>query len=110
MRRAAEVYKHRMELFAVIFNDKSDLGALQTRQLHARFEWVDARKGRVPVAGLLRQETGDVPMRGCWMVRPGSRVAVTESSHTDPFCRSGLPHSVKVPRRSRAVPRHRSPL
>lgn len=51
-------------LFAVLFTDKPDQGALRAKNLEAHIDWVSKHQGAVLVAGSLRAEPGAVPKGG----------------------------------------------
>ncbi len=48
-------------LFAVLFTDRPDQGALRAKYLQAHIDWVAANQAQVRVAGSLREEPGQVP-------------------------------------------------
>ena len=83
-------------LFAVLFTDKPNHGALRTEHLKAHIQWVAEHQAQVLVAGSLRVELGEVPRGGLWIVEAASKEAVLELMKTDPFYTCGLRHGVEV--------------
>ena len=95
-------------LFAVLFTDKPDHGALRAEQLAAHIEWVDRHKDVVLVAGSLRQEPQEVPRGGLWVVEAPGKDAVFALMKTDPFWTCGLRERVEVLHWSKALEHHRA--
>ncbi len=95
-------------LFAVLFTDKPDHGALRTEHLQSHIEWVDQHKDKVLVAGSLRHEPNDIPKGGLWVVEAESKQAVLELLKTDPFYIRGLRQSVEVLHWSKALQHHKA--
>jgi uncharacterized protein len=95
-------------LFAVLFTDKPDHGALRSEYLEPHIRWVDEHKSKVLVAGSLRHEPGDVPKGGLWVVEAESKSAVLELMKTDPFYTCGLRQSVEVLHWSKALENHKA--
>jgi uncharacterized protein len=92
-------------LFAVIFTDKPDHGALRAEHLKAHIEWVAEHKDTLLVAGSLRQEPSATPEGGLWVVEAPSKQAVLELMKSDPFYTSGLREGVEVLYWSKALER-----
>ena len=90
-------------LFAVIFTDRPGQGALRSQHLQAHIDWVAAHQDQVRVAGSLREETGQVPKGGLWIVDAPSKTAVHDLMQTDPFWTCGLRESVEVLHWSKAL-------
>ncbi len=95
-------------LFAVLFIDKPDHGALRAEHLAAHIDWVARHKDVVLVAGSLREEPQDVPRGGLWVVEAPSKEAVFELMKTDPFWTCGLRAGVEVLHWSKALEHHRA--
>lgn len=93
-------------LFAVLFIDKPDHGALRAEYLAAHIAWVDANKEQVLVAGSLRENPADVPKGGLWVVQAPDKAAVHALMQTDPFYTRGLRQSVEVLHWSKALENH----
>jgi uncharacterized protein YciI len=83
-------------LFAVIFTDKPDHGALRAAHLQAHVDWVAAHQGVVLVAGSLRTEPGAVPKGGLWIVDAAAPAAVRTLIESDPFYTCGLRQGIEV--------------
>lgn len=92
-------------LFAVLFTDKPDHGALRAQHLDAHIRWVAQHQDTVLVAGSLRIEPGQVPKGGLWIVEAPSRDAVLELVKSDPFYTCGLRQGVEVLHWSKALDR-----
>ena len=90
-------------LFAVLFTDKPDHGALRAEHLQAHVQWVAEHRATVLVAGSLRVEPGTVPKGGLWIVEAPSKAAVHELMKSDPFYTCGLRQSVEVLHWSKAL-------
>jgi uncharacterized protein YciI len=83
-------------LFAVVFTDQPDQGALRATHLQAHMDWLELHQSQVRVAGSLREEPGHVPKGGLWIVEAESKGHVHQLMQTDPFWTSGLRQSVQV--------------
>lgn len=83
-------------LFAVLFIDRPDQSALRSAYLQAHIDWVAAHQAQVRVAGSLREEPGQVPKGGLWIVEAESKDHVHQLMQTDPFWTCGLRQSVQV--------------
>jgi len=90
-------------LFAVIFTDKTDQGALRAQNLEAHIDWVADHPQEVLVAGSLREEPGSTPKGGLWIVDAVSKEEVMALMQTDPFYTCGLRQSVEVLHWSKAL-------
>ena len=95
-------------LFAVIFTDRPDHGALRAKHLDAHIRWVDQHKDVVLVAGSLREKPHDVPKGGLWVVEAESKAAILELMKTDPFYTCGLRQSIEVLHWSKALQDHKA--
>jgi uncharacterized protein YciI len=83
-------------LFAVLFTDSPDQGVLRAAHLQAHLEWVALHQAQVLVAGSLREELGQVPKGGLWIVEAESKSHVQQLILTDPFWTCGLRKDVQV--------------
>lgn len=90
-------------LFAVIFTDRPGQGALRSQHLQAHIDWVAAHQDQVRVAGSLREEMGQLPKGGLWIVEAPSKKSVHQLMQTDPFWTCGLRESVEVLHWSKAL-------
>ena len=90
-------------LFAVLFTDKPDHGALRAAKLQAHVDWLAANQDVVLVAGSLRVEPGAVPKGGLWVVDAPSKAAVMALMTADPFYTCGLRQDVEVLHWSKAL-------
>ena len=97
-------------LFAFLFTDKPDHGALRSEFLQVHIDWVNQNKAVVLVAGSLRTELHDTPKGGLWIVQAVSKASVTQIMATDPFYTCGLRQSIEVLHWSKALEHHQALL
>ncbi len=71
--------------------------------LQAHIDWVAAHQVQVRVAGSLREEPGQDPKGGLWIVQAPSKEAVHQLMQTDPFWTCGLRERVEVLHWSKAL-------
>ena len=90
-------------LFAVIFTDRPGQSALRSDHLQAHIDWVAAHQAHVRVAGSLREEPGQVPKGGLWIVEAPSKDSVHQLMQSDPFWICGLREQVEVLHWSKAL-------
>jgi uncharacterized protein YciI len=90
-------------LFAVLFTDHPDRAALRASLLQTHIDWVAANQAQVRVAGSLREEPGQVPKGGLWIVEAESKEGVHQLMQTDPFWTCGLRQKVEVWHWSKAL-------
>lgn len=90
-------------LFAVIFTDRPGQGALRAAHLQAHIDWVAAHQAQVRVAGSLREDPGQVPQGGLWIVEAESKDSVHQLMQTDPFWTCGLRQGLQVLHWSKAL-------
>ena len=95
-------------LFAVLFTDKPEHGALRAEHLQAHIDWVDQHKNVVLVAGSLRIEPQATPKGGLWIVEAESKASVIQIMATDPFYTCGLRQSVELLYWSKALEQHQA--
>ena len=95
-------------LFAVLFIDKPDHGALRSEYLQAHIDWIEQNKTAVLVAGSLRTELQDTPKGGLWIVKAVSKASVMQIMSTDPFYTCGLRQSIEVLHWSKALEHHQA--
>jgi uncharacterized protein YciI len=92
-------------LFAVFFKDRSGQSALRAEHLQAHIDWVAEHQNTVRVAGSLREEPGQTPKGGLWIVDAPSKDSVHQLMQSDPFWICGLRESVEVLHWSKALDR-----
>jgi len=85
-----------MLLFIVRFEDNQDLYETRKRYLDDHISWLDAKRDHVLVGGSLRNELGEQPVGGLWIVKGESKQAVQLLIDTDPFWIHGLRTSVEI--------------
>jgi uncharacterized protein YciI len=91
-------------LFAALFTDRPDQGALRALHLDAHVRWLAQHRDTVLVAGSLRVEPGAVPKGGLWIVEAPSKAAVLDLMQSDPFYTCGLRQGVEVLHWNKALP------
>ncbi|WP_090138369.1 YciI family protein [Limnohabitans sp. DM1] len=90
-------------LFVVLFTDRPDQAAWRATYLQAHIDWVGAHQAQVRVAGSLREQLGQVPTGGLWIVESEFKESVHQLKQTDPFWICGLRQSVEVLHWSKAL-------
>lgn len=85
-------------LYVVQFEDKPGTGELREKLLEAHFAFLDSKRDQVLVAGSLREEPGDRPVGGLWIVAARDADAVRDIFSDDPFWTNGLRASVRINR------------
>jgi len=89
-------------LFAVHFVDRQERYEVRIRYLQAHIEWLDQHKERVLIGGSLRNEPGDQPIGGLWIVEAESSTVIEMLIRTDPFWINGLRESYEIHHWSKA--------
>ncbi|MBV8605580.1 MAG: hypothetical protein JO224_12910 [Pelomonas sp.] len=84
------------QLFAVVFTDKPDHGAVRAAYLQAHVDWLEQHKELVPVGGSLRHEPGQVPKGGLWIARAESKAQLEALIQSDPFFVAGLRQGYEI--------------
>jgi uncharacterized protein YciI len=90
-------------LFVVLFIDRPDQAALRATYLQAHIDWVGAHQAQVRVAGILREQLGQVPQGALWIVESESKESLHQLMQTDPFWTCGLRQGVQVLHWSKAL-------
>lgn len=83
-------------LFIVLFSDKPDCGEIRASKLQAHIDWLEKNKKFIPVGGSLRQELGETPKGGLWIVNADSKDQIDTLIKTDPFFIAGLRQSYEI--------------
>ena len=83
-------------LFAVIFTDKPDQGAVRAANLQAHIDWLEQHKDIVRIGGSLRHELGQVPKGGLWVAEAESKAQIEALIKSDPFFTAGLRQSYEI--------------
>ncbi len=76
---------------------------MRATHLQAHIAWVAAHQAQVRVAGSFREQLGQVPQGGLWIVESESKESVHQLMQTDPFWTCGLRQSVEVLHWSKAL-------
>jgi uncharacterized protein len=83
-------------LFAVLFEDNDACAdEVRSRYMQDHLDFLERGASMIKAAGPLRQN-GHTPAGGLWLVEAGSRDAVDQLVHSDPFWPTGLRRSVRV--------------
>lgn len=91
-------------LFAIRFQDKQISSHLREEHLAAHIEWLDQHRDSILIGGSLREEAGQNPIGGLWIVEAQGREDIETLIQTDPFWQVGLRESVEILHWSKAFP------
>ena len=94
-------------LFAVIFTDRIGQGDLRAAHLQSHIDWLEENKDVIPVGGSLRDEMGETPKGGLWIVEADSKSQIEALVQTDPFFIAGLRERYEVLHWSKANPQRK---
>ena len=83
-------------LYVVRFVDKPGRQDLRQTFLPAHIDWLDRNKDVVLIGGSLRENPGDVPLGGLWLLDAPGKAEVEALLKTDPFWIHGLRQSHEV--------------
>ncbi|AEG93652.1 YciI family protein [Ramlibacter tataouinensis] len=83
-------------LFAVIFTDKPNHGAVRAANLQAHIDWLEQNREVIPIGGSLRVEPSQVPKGGLWIAQAESKEQLEALLKTDPFYVAGLRQSYEI--------------
>ncbi len=83
-------------LFAVIFTDRPDSGAIRAANLQAHIEWLEHHKDVIPAGGSLRHAPDEPPKGGLWIAQAESKAQLEALIKTDPFWMAGLRQSCEI--------------
>lgn len=83
-------------LFIVLFSDKPASSEIRATHLQAHIDWLEKYKELIPVGGSLRQELGETPKGGLWIVNADSKEQIDTLIKTDPFFIAGLRQSYEI--------------
>lgn len=83
-------------LFAVLFKDRPNQGALRATHLQSHIAWIATHPTQLRAAGSLRDALGQVPRGGLWIVEAENKDSVHALMQSDPFWTCGLRQSVEV--------------
>jgi uncharacterized protein YciI len=65
--------------------DRADRMPVREQYLQDHIQWLDDNRGKVLVAGALREAPETKPVGGLWIVEAESRADIESLIHTDPF-------------------------
>jgi uncharacterized protein YciI len=91
-------------LFIVQFQDKPGMGELRDTLLKSHFAFLDSVSDRVLVPGSLREDPGDKPVGGLWIIEAKDEAEVREIFKDDPFWTNGMRATVRINRWVKAFP------
>ena len=83
-------------LFVARFTDKHGIAERRAELLQAHFDWLDANRDRVRLAGSLREDVGGDSLGGLWIIEADSKADAEAVYQTDPFFANGLRASVEL--------------
>ncbi len=83
-------------LFIARFTDKEGIAEKRSELLQAHFDWLDANKDRVLLAGSLRTDVGGDSVGGLWIIEAESKADVENVYQNDPFFANGLRAKVEI--------------
>jgi uncharacterized protein YciI len=91
-------------LFIVQFQDKPGTTDLRDKLLKSHFEFLDRVSDRVLVPGSLREDPGDTPVGGLWIIDAQDEAEIREIFKDDPFWTNGMRATVRINRWVKAFP------
>jgi uncharacterized protein len=91
-------------LFIVQFQDKPGMTDLRDKLLKSHFEFLDRVSDRVLVPGSLREDPGDNPVGGLWIIEAKDEAEIREIFKDDPFWTNGMRATVRINRWVKAFP------
>ena len=91
-------------LFIVRFLDHPDRLEIRKKFLAEHFEWLDAHRDTVLVAGSARPDAETPPVGAYWIAEAASKEELESLLLTDPFWREGLRQSYEIFLWSKAFP------
>jgi len=91
-------------LFAVRFHDKQDRPHVRQQQLRAHVDWLARHRDVILVGGSLRQQAGENPVGGLWLVEADSKPEIEQLIESDPFWIHGLRERCEILLWSKALP------
>jgi uncharacterized protein len=83
-------------LFVARFTDKPGIAERRAELLEAHFDWLDANRDRVRLAGSLREDVGGDSLGGLWIIEADSKADAEAVYQTDPFFANGLRAGVEL--------------
>jgi hypothetical protein len=97
-------------LFIVRFLDHPDRLEIRKKFLAEHFEWLDAHKDVVLVAGSARPDPETPPVGAYWIAEAAGRGELESLLLTDPFWREGLRQSYEIFLWTKAFPDRKVPV
>ena len=82
--------------WVAVFEDKEDGAGIRTIHTQAHQAFLRAHKGRIRLAGALREAPGQAPQGGLWVFEAESREEVEAIVAMDPFFILGLRASYRI--------------
>ena len=83
-------------LFIARFTDKDGITEKRSELLQDHFDWLDANKDRVLLAGSVRHEEGGESLGGLWIIEAESKADAEKVYQEDPFYANDLRAKVEV--------------
>jgi uncharacterized protein len=91
-------------LYAVRFHDRPDRAQVRQQQLQAHVDWLGQHRDIILVGGSLRQQAGENPVGGLWLVQADSKAQIERLMQSDPFWVHGLRERCEILLWSKALP------
>ncbi|MDP1731713.1 MAG: YciI family protein [Devosia sp.] len=82
--------------WVAIFEDRKDSAAVRAVQTEAHQAFLRAHKGKIRLAGAMRQAPGEAPQGGLWVFDAESREEVEAIIAQDPFFVHGLRAACRI--------------
>ena len=83
-------------LYAVLFQDNDEKGAMRTRYMTEHLAFLERNSGQIRAAGPLADTQDSAPAGGLWLVEASDVQDVRGLIEADPFWPTGLRKSVRV--------------
>jgi hypothetical protein len=83
-------------LYAVLFEDNEDQGAMRTKHMADHLAFLDRHAAQITAAGPLKDAENEAPAGGLWLVEAEDANAVRALIEADPFWPTGLRKSHRL--------------
>ncbi|GLQ54375.1 YciI family protein [Devosia nitrariae] len=82
--------------YIALFEDIADGSAIRTDLTEAHVAYLNAHRGKLRLAGAVREEHGGTPVGGAWVFDTATREEADAIVRADPFFVAGLRASYKL--------------
>ena len=76
--------------YAVLFEDNDEFAHMRPKFMDEHLQFLDTNRGRIDIAGPLKDANGNAPAGGLWIVDADNAEQVRELVEADPFWPTGL--------------------